>query len=128
MNTERHDFTTLEELVVKWAEDKGIFDKSVPFKQNEKTIEEVEELTEALEAHGSGWQTFTNKKGVRVNTFEEIKDAIGDIVVTLIIQSRMHNIDLTECLESAYNVISKRKGKMIDGIFVKSEDLPENEQ
>lgn len=32
-------------------------------------------------------------------------------------------IDMKDCLELAYNKISKRKGKMINGIFVKEEDL-----
>lgn len=49
----------------------------------------------------------------------EIKDAIGDIAVTLILQAHMHGWTLGECLESAYQVIKDRKGKMVDGVFVK---------
>jgi len=30
------------------------------------------------------------------------------------------------CLDEAYNVIKDRKGKMIDGVFVKEEDLPDD--
>jgi NTP pyrophosphatase (non-canonical NTP hydrolase) len=48
---------------------------------------------------------------------------MGDILVTLIILSAQLDIDLTECLEMAYQKISKRKGKTIDGLFVKEEDL-----
>ena len=44
---------------------------------------------------------------------------MGDIMVTLIIQAHMQDISLEQCLESAYKVISKRKGKMINGQFVK---------
>jgi NTP pyrophosphatase (non-canonical NTP hydrolase) len=50
---------------------------------------------------------------------EEIKDAIGDIVVTLIIQAKMQGMTIEECLNAAYDVISKRTGKMINGQFVK---------
>jgi hypothetical protein len=39
--------------------------------------------------------------------------------VTLIIQAKMQGLDLNECLGSAYNVISKRTGKMVNGTFVK---------
>jgi NTP pyrophosphatase (non-canonical NTP hydrolase) len=46
-------------------------------------------------------------------------DALGDILVTIIIQAEMQGLKLEECLESAYNVISKRTGKMINGTFVK---------
>ncbi|NQY42389.1 MAG: nucleotide pyrophosphohydrolase, partial [Legionellales bacterium] len=49
----------------------------------------------------------------------EIKDAMGDIMVTLIIQAKMQGMSLEECLESAYNVIAKRTGKMVNGQFVK---------
>jgi len=48
-----------------------------------------------------------------------VKDAIGDIMVTLIIQCKMQGMDLQDCLESAYNVIKNRTGKMVDGVFVK---------
>lgn len=34
--------------------------------------------------------------------------------------------DLLECLEMAWNEIKDRKGKVIDGIFVKEEDLGQN--
>ncbi|MDN4634771.1 MazG nucleotide pyrophosphohydrolase domain-containing protein, partial [Sphingomonas sp. PsM26] len=50
---------------------------------------------------------------------DETIDALGDILVTLIIQAKMQNVDLLNCLQSAYNVISKRTGVMKDGMFVK---------
>ena len=46
---------------------------------------------------------------------------MGDIMVTLIIQAKMQDLSLEECLESAYNVIAKRTGKMVNGQFVKDE-------
>ena len=46
-------------------------------------------------------------------------DAIGDIFVTLVMQTQAWNCTMAECVEGAYNVISKRTGKMVDGVFVK---------
>jgi hypothetical protein len=40
-------------------------------------------------------------------------------MVTLIIQAKMQALSIEQCLESAYNVISKRTGRMINGQFVK---------
>ncbi len=97
------DYKELETLVIDWAKDKGIFDKGTPLKQAYKTVEEVSELISA----------------VSINDKEEIKDALGDILVTLIIQAKMQNLDLLECVESAYNIISQRTGQMINGTFVK---------
>lgn len=112
-------FKELEEKVINWGAEKGILDKATPIAQCNKTFEEVEELKEALEAQEHGAETFFNSKGFLVNTNAEIKDAFGDIVVTVILGCKLQGLDFTECLESAYNVISKRTGKMVDGQFVK---------
>lgn len=113
----------LKQLVINWADEKGILAKATPLTQFSKTEEEVEELGMALFAQDMGWETFENAKGKRVKTTEEVEDSAGDIVVTLIIQAKMQCLTLQQCLQSAYDVISKRKGQMIDGVFVKSEDL-----
>lgn len=97
------EFKSLERKVLEWANDKGILQKSNPLKQHDKTQEEVDELLQAL----------------KDNDQDEIIDAIGDITVTLIIQSELNGLNFLNCVQSAYNVISKRTGKMIDGIFVK---------
>lgn len=96
-------YQELETLVQTWADDKGILSKATPMAQGLKTLEECAELLEAI----------------RVSDKDEIIDAIGDIIVTLIIQAKMQNLSLEKCLESAYNVISKRKGKMVNGQFIK---------
>ena len=53
-------------------------------------------------------------------TQEEVNDAIGDTLVTLLIQCRLQNLNPLDCLESALNIIEKRKGIMINGVFVKN--------
>jgi NTP pyrophosphatase (non-canonical NTP hydrolase) len=93
----------LKKKVLVWAKDKGILDNATPMSQFIKTLEEVSELGTAINA----------------NDRDEIIDAIGDIAVTLIIQAELNGLDFDQCLESAYNVIAKRKGTMINGTFVK---------
>lgn len=101
------DYFELEACVEEWAREKGILAKATPLKQALKTLEETTELCNA----------------VVDKDMHEIKDAIGDIVVTLIIQAKMQGTTIEECLNLAYNVISKRTGKMIDGQFVKDEKI-----
>lgn len=96
-------YNELEALVLAWAEQKGILEKGTPIRQCYKTEEEVRELSLAIIG----------------NNREEIIDALGDILVTIIIQAEMQGLSLTECLESAYNVIAKRTGVMRDGQFHK---------
>lgn len=54
---------------------------------------------------------------------EELRDAIGDTTVTLIILAQQNDMDLYECLDVAYDEIKDRKGKTVNGIFVKNQDL-----
>lgn len=105
--------------VIDWAKEKGILDKATPLDQWRKTVEEVDELKEALFSQEFGLFEFTNSKGNKVNTDAEIKDAFGDILVTIIIGAEMQGLDIEDCLQSAYDVISKRTGKMVNGQFVK---------
>ena len=96
-------YNELEALVIAWATQKGIFENGTYKAQAMKTWEETDELITAIEN----------------NDRAEVIDALGDILVTIIIQAEMHELSLVDCLESAYNVISKRTGKMVDGQFVK---------
>ena len=41
--------------------------------------------------------------------------------VRLMVYCHINELNLTECLQLAYDVISKRKGKMVNGVFVKDE-------
>ena len=50
-----------------------------------------------------------------------IADDLGDMMVVMINIMTRNNLTMQECLEKAYNDIKNRKGKMIDGIFVKEE-------
>ena len=98
-------FEQLEKRVINWAEEREIFDRATRLSQHVKTNEEVNELFE----------------GIVNNDHLEIKDAIGDICVTLIIQARMNDSSVCECLELAYNEIEYRTGSVQNGIFVKDE-------
>lgn len=117
-----NNYKELEVKVIEWAREKGILEKATPLAQAKKTEEEVNELIEACEAQNIGTDYFTNSKGKLVHTKEELKDALGDILVTIIIGAELQGLKLEDCLESAYNVISKRTGKMVNGQFVKDND------
>lgn len=97
---------TLIEKVLQWGIDKNITGpngKGTRYAQADKMLEEAKETHYAVKTHN----------------FPEIKDGIGDTMVTLILLAEMHNITLEECLQEAYDVIFKRTGKMVNGSFVK---------
>ena len=99
------NFEDVEKRVIKWAEDRLIFEQSGPIAQIEKLQEELDELKEAL-------YRLPNDLG-------DVVDAIGDMLVVLTMISHMINKDLFTCYVAAYLEIKDRKGKMVDGIFVK---------
>ena len=57
------------------------------------------------------------------NNENDLRDGIGDVVVTLIILAMQNNMDLYECLNQAYSEIKNRQGEMVNGVFVKEADL-----
>ena len=86
-----------------WATDKGIYDKGSSGVQYLKLIEEAGELADAL---------LKKDKA-------EIQDAIGDMVVVLTSIAKFEDMFIEDCIKSAYDVIAKRTGKMVNGTFVK---------
>jgi len=97
-------FAKLETLVLQWSTDRGILQHATPQAQLNKTLEELAELFKAESQ----------------NNMPEIKDGVGDVVVCLINYCAMKDIDLTNCLELAYDEIKDRKGHLLsDGTFVK---------
>jgi len=91
------------ENIRQWADERGIYDKGDTKTQLIKLQEEMGELAKA-----------TLEKDQ-----EEVIDAIGDMVVVLTNLAHLNNVHIETCIATAYNVISKRKGKMINGTFVK---------
>jgi len=91
------------DLIRSWANERGIYDKGNSHTQYVKLMEEAGELAKAL----------------LDRDIPEVVDAIGDMVVVLTNLARLENFNIEDCIDSAYNEIANRKGKMINGTFVK---------
>ena len=90
-------------LIRQWANERGIITKGNSHTQYVKFQEEAGELAQAL-----------LKKDRK-----EIYDAIGDIVVVLTNLATLEDMKIENCIDYAYNEIANRKGKMVNGTFVK---------
>lgn len=123
------NFEKVKELVLEWADDKDLLHSENADVQFGKFIEEVFEFRESLIIIKNVGQMISQFKEQGINVYfgeNLVKDMMlemGDIFVTLIILCKDLEIDPIVCLEMAYEKISKRKGKTINGTFVKSEDL-----
>lgn len=87
-----------------WATEKGIYVKGDIKTQYVKLQEEAGELA----------------KAIINNDNAEIIDAIGDCVVVLTSIAYFNGVTIEHCINEAYNVISKRKGQMVNGSFIKN--------
>lgn len=112
--------------VIQWANDRNIIQGSTAIKQLDKTSEEFNELQRALGAYYLAVEIDNHYAATKY--YNETADAYGDILVTLIIAAAMDGFDLEDCLAQAYEVIRHRKGKMINGKFVKEADLPSTDR
>lgn len=94
----------VEMKVIRWSEDRGIIQNSDAKTQLLKAVSEMGELADAI-----------NKRD-RYRTI----DGVGDVLVCLINVCAIEGLDMTKCLESAYNEIKDRTGYLTkEGVFVK---------
>ena len=99
--------TTISNLIskiMKWHEDRNLIEGSTDKDQVLKLQQELGELSDS------------------VCKQKDMKDDLGDMMVIMLNIMRRNNLTMEECLETAYIDIKDRKGKMIDGIFVKFEE------
>jgi NTP pyrophosphatase (non-canonical NTP hydrolase) len=94
---------TVFNRIRQWADERGLYEKGDAKTQYLKLMEEAGELGRAL----------------LKDDIEEQIDAIGDMVVVLTNLAELIDVPIEECIESAYEVISQRTGKMVNGTFVK---------
>lgn len=90
--------------VIRWAEARGIVANSDSKTQLLKAVSEMGELADAIIKRDR----------------PAIVDGIGDVLVCLIVVGALEDINLTHCLQSAYNEIKDRKGYLNkNGVFVR---------
>lgn len=89
-----------------WASDRNLIEGSDVKSQFVKLMEEAGELASAIAKQRD----------------DEFADAVGDMFVVLTILSAQKGLDIEECIAGAWLEIKDRKGRMVDGVFVKDAD------
>ena len=100
--------TVYTELIEHWAKQRDLHTADAT-KQMLKLAEEFGELAQ----------------GMAKNKPDQISDSIGDMYVVMTILSMQLGLNIGDCIKDAYDEIKDRKGKMINGVFVKEQDLKE---
>lgn len=92
-----------EQKIVGWHHDRNLIEGATDKDQLCKLVQEVGELSDNI------------CKG------RSVADDIGDCIVVLVNIAERNKLTLKDCMEVAWNDIKDRKGKMVDGIFIKEE-------
>lgn len=103
----KESFTEIRVKVMAWAEARNLIKGSTVKDQTIKLMEEVGELAKHI---GKG-------------DHEKAKDDIGDMLVVLALIANYIGTTPEECYAIAYGEIKDRKGRMVNGTFVKEADL-----
>lgn len=101
----------LIDKVRQWGIDRGITGpngKGTVAAQSSKLREEAKEVFDEIETLDSG------------DSLNPVTLEIGDVFVSSIILCDMLNLTPEQCLQAAYEKISKRTGKMVGGTFVRN--------
>ena len=98
--------TELTARIEEWARERGL-DTADPAKQMLKLGEEYGELCQ----------------GLAKDRPEQVKDSIGDMYVVMTILSLQLGLDIEDCVMHSYGEIKDRKGKLVNGVYIKEADL-----
>ena len=99
----KYNHEPIFDLIRQWASERDIYSKGDIKTQLIKLYEDTGELSKAI---------LDNDK-------EGIIDAIGDSIVVLTNLAEFADTTVETCMQSAYDEISSRTGRMINGTFVK---------
>lgn len=104
----------------KYVEDEGlkIFDKIRTWAHQRNIISEGDVKTQLIKLYE---ETGELSQSILKGNKDDTIDAIGDCVVVLTNLAELAGVRIEHCINSAYNEISNRSGRMINGTFVKNE-------
>lgn len=124
-------YAEVEMKIVQWGEARGIVQNGQPVGQARKTAEEASELVEAMakitliKRLAKAMPDLMDRPEFIAEASKaeaEAKDAIGDVVVTLIMGAATIDVNVLDCIKGAYEEIKDRKGYLRpDGVFVKEQ-------
>jgi len=94
------------DLIRDWAQERGLYEKGDIKTQCLKLMEEVGETCSSI----------------LVGSYDGTVDGIGDCVVVLTSLAHLKGVTIEQCIDAAYNEIKDRKGKMVDGTYIREKN------
>ena len=102
------NFEEINKLLKTWAEERNLLGENAnPDAQGNRITGELGEMLQAYEKHQEA----------------ELQDSIGDLLVTICVFCHQIGENPIKCFNEAYDTIAHRKGKTVNGTFIKESDL-----
>ncbi len=123
-----------------WHEQRNLVNGSTDPAQFVKALEELMEVYASIRPKVPPAQLVGEVKGMldellykgrikpEIEYGDGLKDGLGDVVVVLVNIAKRNGYKLEDCIKHSYGEIKDRKGLMKNGVYVKYEDLTEDEQ
>lgn len=127
----------LTQLIAGWHHDRNLIGGSTLAAQTQKLLEEFTELVAAIHPDKSAnfiydevismlddlHQNKRIKPVKKEDAVSAMHDALGDMFVVQVNLTEQVGVTAQSCINASWSEIKDRKGKMINNVFVKEEDL-----
>jgi hypothetical protein len=140
MHNNKHNNGTLPQVtenIARWHHERNLIDGATDWSQTKKLLEEFIELVAAQmpeqdpTAIAKQVRQWTDEllasgriKSVGIHdTRDAFEDAIGDMYVVQTNLVERNGVSMSQAVFGSYSEIKDRKGKMVNGTFVKEADL-----
>jgi len=114
-------YTGLVDAIQNWHTNRNLIEGSSDKDQIVKLVEEFGELSRSVIRTPKVTEKWLSENGYPVSR-DNLRDSIGDMIVVLINIAMRNDLSLYECIAKAYDEIKDRKGKMVNGSFIKEEE------
>ncbi|APC46061.1 MazG-like pyrophosphatase [Vibrio phage vB_VspP_pVa5] len=125
------------ENITRWHEDRNLIDGTTDWNQTKKLLEEFIEVVAAQMPEKEAVSIAAKVQDMVSDLYDSgrikpvkaehaqaaLKDGLGDMGVVAINMAERNGWGYAHCLNTSYQEIKDRRGKMIDGMYVKEEDL-----
>lgn len=117
------EYKEFENKIFAWARKRGMID-NVSSSEESLELMRTKQASKIGEEYGELLADFNKRKHSKEHA-KHLCDSIGDVLVTLLIFAKQNNLTLEECWDKSWSHIKGRDGQMIDGAYVKKQDMDE---
>lgn len=115
------EYKEFEKNIFAWARKRGMID-NVSSSEESLELMRTKQASKIGEEYGELLADFNKRKHSKEHA-KHLRDSVGDVLVTLLIFAKQNGLTLEECWDKSWSHIKDRDGQMVDGVYVKKQDM-----